>query len=198
VQAYLEGMSSSNYASVASHANGKYLWVSIGDVTIDLTTYNNVVLRYSLATQEWAVLSFPNRLTAFSMYIDGTAIKTAYGDSTARVYTHEGTTDNSTAIPFELITHEQEFGSLGTQKDVHGKVMVYSKNSTDMEIQISVDEGDFETIGVAKKVVEDIPINTPLIGNTFALRVIGSSTGEPPIFKGYEFPSVTALNYGVI
>ena len=192
VQAYIDGMSSSNYASVAGHANGKYYWCSIGDVTIGLVTYTNVVLRYSISTQEWAVLSYANRPTAFSQYINGTAVTVAYGDSTARAYTLDsGTTDNGTAIEFEIISHEKDFGDRALLKDLHDKLIVYTKDSSDIEVSIRSDGQEFVTVGHVLRQVDELPLSPYVLsGNFFDVRFVGSTSGASPILYGYEFPGI--------
>lgn len=192
VQAYVDGMSSSNYSSVAGHANGKYYWCSIGDVTIGLVTYSNVVLRYSISTQEWAVLSYATRPTAFSQYINGTAVTISYGDTTARCYTLDsGTTDNSTAIEFEIISHEQDFGDRAFLKDLHDKLIVYTKDSSDIEVSIRADGREFVTVGHALKQVDELPLSPYVLsGNFFDVRFVGNTSGASPIIYGYEFPNI--------
>ena len=197
VQAYIDGMSSANLSSVAGHANGQYYWCSIGDVTIGLTTYTNVVLRYSIATEEWAVLSYANRPTAFSQYINGTAVTVAYGETTARVLTIDsGTTDNETAIECELLSHPFIFGSRGLMKDVHDKFLAYTQNSSDLEIQFRVNRGDFVTVGHAMKQIEEVPIMAGTFGNILEVRFIGSSIGTQTIIDGFEMPRVSTTGYG--
>ena len=197
VQAYIDNMSSSNYASVSGFCNGKYYWASIGDVTIGLVTYSNVVLKYSISTQEWAVLSYATRPTAFSQYINGTSVTVAYGDTTARVYTIDsGTTDNSTAIEFELLSHEKDFGDRGLLKDLHDKLMVYSRDSSDIEVAIRVDGQEFKTVGHFLKQVDEIPLGQYVLsGNFFEIRFIGSTSGASPVIMGYEFPSISSSGF---
>lgn len=197
VQAYINGMSSSNYSSVSGFANGQYYWCSIGDVTIGSNTYTNVVLRYSIATQEWAVLSYATRPTVFSRYIDSTAVKVAYGDTTARVYEIDtGNTDNGTAVEYEVISHSLEFGALGLLKDINSNLMVYTKNSTDMEVQVNLDDTDFVTVGHALKNVEELPLTQEaLVCNSAEIRIVGSSSGTQPVLKGFELTSVDTTGF---
>lgn len=196
VQVYIDGMSSSNYSSVAGYANEKYYWCSIGNVTIGLTTYQNVVLRYSISTQEWAVLSYASRLTAFSQYINGTAVTIAYGDNTARVLTLDsGTTDNGTAIEFELLSQRLDFGAPGYLKDVHDSMFIHTLDSSDMEISIRPDNKDFITIGHCLKDTEEVDINVPLLGHFFEIQIVGSTSGASPVIYGYELPSISSTGY---
>lgn len=197
VHQYIENMSTANYSKVAGGANGKYYWCSIGNVTIGLTTYNNITLRYTIGTQEWAVLSTPNQLTCFSSYVNGTAVEMVTGDASARVYRLDtGNTDNGTAIEFELISQDLEFGSRGVIKDLHSQVMVYSEESPGIGIQIRVDKKNWISVEQeAVKEIEDISIQEDLVGNVFEFRCFGSSSGEQFTFKGFEFPKATLESY---
>src|SRR3990167_11297515 len=196
VQQFIDNMDSANYASVAGHANNRYYWCSIGNITVVLVTYNNVVLRYNIQMQEWAVLSYAQRPTCFSQYINSTAVTVAYGDNTARCYTIDsGGTDNGTAVEFEFISHELDFGDRGLLKDLHGKIMVYSKESTDMEIQIRVDGKEFITVGHALSNVAEIQLTETLTGHFFEVRILGSTSNAQPIIYGFSFPNISTSGY---
>ena len=191
-------MASANYDSVAGFATGRHRWYSIGNTTVEGTTYNNVVLRYTTDTRQWAVLSYVNRPMAFARYINGTAVTIAYGDTTARVYTLDsGLTDNGTVITYELMTHDLEFGSRGVLKKVYDKLMVYTESAPEAIVQIRVDRGDWITLGTVKETVEQLSINEVLFGHIFQLRVVGASSTVAMRLKGFEFPSVELLSYGV-
>lgn len=197
VRPYIDGMSSAFYGSVSGYTDGRYYWCSIGNSTIGTTTYSNVVLRYSILSKEWAVLSYANRPMTMARYIDGNDVTTVIGDSTARVLTLDsGLTDNGTAIPFELETQDLEFGSRGIIKEIHDRIMVYSENAPEMIIQIQIDGGDWKTIGTAKTIITDLTLSETIRGHFFRLRTIGGSSTVAMMFQGFEFPKVTLQRYG--
>ena len=157
-----------------------------------------MVLRYTLATHEFAMLSYATRPTVFTRFINSSTVSVVYGDTTARVYTLDlGLTDNETPISFELETHDLEFGSGGIKKEITNHLMIYAENAPEAIVQIKVERDDWLTLGTVQEVIEELQINHTLAGHYFRVRVLGTSTTTAMKLQGFEFPQVTYLSYGV-
>lgn len=194
VQPYIDNMDTANYSRVSGFANGQHYYCSIGDVTIDGETFSNVVLRYSIHSQEWAVYTYPFEITAFSQFINGTAVEIAAGDDTARIYRlNVGATDNGTAISFRLDTHQLEFGSRSTVKSVSKQVNVFSENPPPLVLRVREDRKGFRPIGSATEEQAEVSINDPIRGNYFRFGIAGTAIHSGFIFHGFEWPIVQAL-----
>ncbi len=204
VQKWIDAISPSYYTSVASYGDGRYLYTSIGDCTVDGIAYNNIVLRYSVDTKEFVVYSYPKEFRVFSKFITSSDVQIVAGDTTARVYQIESTatTDDSTAIGFRIESQELVFGSRGITKEIQERIMAYAKNPQGALVQVKVDDGDWITLGSITKNISsfsfsDIQELEPSIrGNYFKFRVIGTSSGARFRLLGLELPSISALSYG--
>jgi len=194
VQKWIDGMSSSYFNEVAAIGDEKYLYVSIGDCTVDSLAYSNIVLRYSVNTKEWAVFSYANKFKVFAEYLD-TSYKIVGGDSISKVLTIESSSlsDNGTDIKFDLQSQDQIFGSRGIVKEISERIMGYSKNAQGI-VQVKIDDGDWKMIGTIQKEVENMQIKESLKGNKMKFRVVGISKNRAEI-KGLEIPNIMALGY---
>ena len=200
VQAWIDSMSASYYENVAGFCNGKYYWCSIGDVTLaDGRAFNNVVLRYSLDTHEWAVLSYAQEFRVLAQYVVSGAVTVVGGDTMSRILTLDsGATDNGTDITYEIESQDQDFGSRGVVKEISEDVYGYGSNPTASDFLVSINDGDWLTLGTASKNVELMTIDKTLVGNFFKFRVSGVCTSSRYTLKGLEITKITAIDYGTV
>jgi len=198
VQRWIDGMSASYYENVAGHCDGKYYFCSIGDVTLDDDrTFNNVVLRYTIDTKEWAVFSYAHEFRVLTSYVSSSAVQIVGGDTTARVLqlNSSSLTDNGTNIDYELETHDLDFGSRGIQKEITERIMAYGLNPVDAQVQIKIEDGDWLTLGSMDRRVNDFLIDQTLAGRFFRLRVVGTHATARFRFQGFELSRVELLDY---
>ena len=201
VQKWIDGMSASYYSNVASYGDGEHVFTSIGSSTVDGKAYSNVVLRYSTNTKEWTVFSYAHQFRVFALYIDSGAEKIVGGDTTNRVLQIESTslTDNSTAIGFEVQSHQLDFGSRGIAKELSERIMAYGLNPTSALVQVKVyeqgREGDWITLGALNKPICNFLINQKIKGNYMIFRVAGVSSTTRFRFQGLEAPKISLLDY---
>lgn len=197
VQRWLDGMAASFYTNVNGHCDGIYYYCSIGDVTLDDgSAYVNVVLRYSLGTKEWAVLSYANEFRVLAPYVSSSSVVIVGGDTTARVLQlNSGTTDNGVAISYEIETHDLDFGSRGILKEINERAMAYGVNPVDALVQVKADGEDWITLGHMGQSIENFIINQTISGHYFRIRVSGIHSTARMRLQGVELPYVTLLDY---
>lgn len=198
VQVWIDGMDATYYDDVAGFCDGKYLFGSIGNVTLfDGRIFNNVVLRYSLDTHEWAVFSYANKFNIFARYVVSGAVTLVGGDTTSRILTlNSGSTDNGTDITYEIESQEQDFGSRGMIKELHGDIYGFASNPTATDYLVSLNGDDWISIGSTNKDVEMMTISETLLANFFKFRISGVCTGSRLTIKGLELPSISVTDYG--
>src|SRR3990167_5752296 len=105
IQRFVEGIQSSFFSSVNGWSDNVHIYWSVGDVTVDFDrgyteTYNNVVLRYTIDTQQWAPLQYAHEFRALNQYINGDDTLIVGGDTNGQVLQlNTGNTDyNGQAI----------------------------------------------------------------------------------------------------
>lgn len=198
VQEWIDGMDSAYFTEVASAGDEEHLFVSIGSSTVKGKTYNNVVLRYSLNTKEWAVFSYAYKFQAFTLYKDGDDFIIVGGDSTSRVLEvdSDSLTDNGNGIQYEIQSQDRDFGSKGIKKEISERVMAYGKYPSSGLVQVQIDGSKtWKQLGTFKKEVNNFPIANALQGNMFKFRVTGVSSTDRFRFQGLELPHISLLDY---
>jgi len=199
-------MSSTNYEHIAGGCDGKHYFCSIGDVTISGRTYQNVVLRYSIQSQEWAVLSYPTQPRVFSNYVDGTAIKLCYGDDVGNIIQIDSTDfkDNysgtTAAIAYEIDTRDIFQPLKGAKKSVRDKIIILSEGSSGANVMYRTDsflESDWKNIhnGEIREKNQVISnLNLPEF-RYLRLRIKGASTTVRFKLLAIEIPNYAVYGY---
>ena len=194
VQKWIDGMSTSYYENVSAFGNEKYLYVSIGDCTVDRLSYSNVVLKYSVNTKEWRVYSYADEFRIFASYLD-TSYKIVGGSDASKILQIDSTSlsDNDTDIRFDLQSQDLLFGSRGTIKELSERIMVYAENAQGL-VQVKIDGGDWKTLGTISKNVNNLGLSESLRGNRFKFRCVGISKNRARL-QGLEIPHLTVIDY---
>jgi len=197
VQKWIDGMSASYYTEVSAFGDERYLYVSIGDCTVDGLSYTNVVLKYSVNTKEWRVYSYADEFLILASYFDGSSYNIVGGSDASKVLQVESSslTDNSTDIKFDLQSQDLFFGSRGAQKELCERVMAYGENALAL-IQVKIDGGDWKTLGTLEKAVGNFGLTEPLLGNRFKFRIVGISKNRARL-QGIELPNVNVSGYSL-
>lgn len=196
IQRFIDGMSSSFYASVNGWSDNENIYWSIGDVTIDwdrgfTETYNNVVLRYTIDTQQWAPLQYAHEFRAMNQYISGTDTLIIGGDTNGQVLQIEtGNSDYSgTAIKYILQSPEFDFKNREYTKTISEKIFVHSDRTIGAQLQVRLDYGEWKQVGNLKDIVTEVQIK-PMTAHVFEFRLVDSITGEQVKLRGLDFPNV--------
>lgn len=197
IQDIIEAIDKSYLTSVTAWGDGDRVYFSIGDVTVDGFLIKNCVIAYSLDSQNWAVLSFPNRFVRWASYVNPT---TRYeyriaGDTVGNVWkVLDGVGDGPTKadIKYMLQLHPQEFGERGRVKQM-GQLAVFTKRLKNGSIMYRTETmTDFENYQPFASEVQEL--SKSIAGRVFEFRVTGEAKSGQ--FIGLEFPNVNMnLNY---
>lgn len=197
IQRIVDAISSSYYENVSGWCDGEHIYWSVGDLTIDFgfgytEAHNNVVVRYSLDTQEWAVLKYAHEFRAWSSFINGTNVLTVGGDSDGQVLQiNTGNSDyNGNAITYILQSPEIDFGRREALKEIGDRIIVHAYPAQGALLQARVNYGQWNTIGSVKGLVSEVQLSKSLKGNVFEFRVTESTTGAQVSLRGLDFPAV--------
>ena len=196
IQKIVDGIASSFYANVNGWSDNIDIYWSIGDVTINFDrgfteTYNNVVLRYTIDTQQWAPLQYAHEFRAMNQYISGNDTLIVGGDTNGQVLQlNTGNSDYSgQAIKYILQSPEFDFGFRQFKKTVSEKIFVHSDITVGAELQARLDYGEWSSIGSLKDIVTEVQIQS-LTARIFEFRIVDSIIGEQVKLRGMDFPTV--------
>ena len=198
MQRIINGISSSFYSSINGWSDDDNIYWSVGNVTINFDrgyteTHSNVVLRYNLATRQWAPLSYAHSFRALAQYIDGNDVLIVGGDADGQILQlNTGNTDyNGNAITYILQTPEFVFGERGKAKTISDKIIVHSDGTEGATVQKRINYGQWESFGTLHDVVTEVVIEIPMSGNVFEFRIVDSISGEQIKIRGIDFPKGT-------
>ena len=196
VQRIVDAIASSFYASVNGWSDNENIYWSIGDITINwdrgfTETYNNVVLRFTIDTEQWAPLQYTHEFRALNQYISGNDTLIVGGDTDGQVLQlNTGNSDyNGVAIKYLLQSPEFDFKFREKKKTIFEKIYVHSDITSGAQLQCRLDYGNWVQIGSLKDVVSEIFIPS-IKANVFEFRLVDSITGEQVKLRGMDFPSV--------
>ena len=200
IQRIIEGIASSFYTNINGWSDNKDVYWSVGDVTVNFDrgyteTYTNVVVRYTIDTQQFSVLRYAHNFRAMGQYISGNDVLIAGGDTNGQVLQiNTGNTDyNGQAITYILQSPEIDFKSREYFKSIDEKIFVHSDGTNGAEIQCRLDYSDWKSFGTIKDIVTEVSISKPMRARVFEFRLVDSITGEQIKLRGIDFPNVEVL-----
>ena len=184
-----------DWSSVASFGDERYLYVSVGNCTVDGISYSNVVFKYSVNTKEWRVYSYADNFLLLTSYFDGSKYQIVGGTDASEILQLEtsSTTDNGTDIRFDLQSQDLFFGSRGVVKEIAERVLAYTENAQGL-VQIKVDDGDWQSLGQTAEAVNNFNLTETLSGYKFKFREVGISKNRARL-QGIELPKIEAKDY---
>lgn len=197
IQRMVEGIASSFYASVNGWSDNENIYWSVGTVTVNFDrgfteSYTNVVLRFTIDTQQWAPLHYAHSFRKLHQYISGNDTLIVGGDADGQVLQlNTGNTDyNGQPITYILQSPEFNFGKRELRKTISEKIFVHSDSTSGAEIQRRLDYGEWKSFGSLKDIVTEVMIEKPMTAKIFEFRIVDSITGEQVKLRGLDFPSV--------
>lgn len=197
VQKIVEGIASSFYSSICGWSDNDNIYWSVGDVTVDwgrgfTETYTNVVLRYSIDSQQWAPLQYYHQFSAMHQYISGNDTLIVGGDDNGQVLRlNYGNTDyNGNGIKYLLQSPEFDFNNRARYKSIIESVYVHSDRTVGSMLQARCDYGEWKSVGTLKDIVTEVKLQKPLRGRVFEFRIVDITTGEQVRLRGMDFPNV--------
>jgi len=199
IQRIVDGIASSSYSDVNGWSDNDNLYWSVGTVTVDFDrgyseTYTNAVVRYSIDTQQWAVLRYAHLFKQMHQYVSSGLALIVGGDDTGQVLQlNTGTSDYSgNAISYILQSPEFDFKARGRLKTVSEKIFVHSDLTSGAILQARLDYGEWKHIGFLRDIVTEAQIK-PLTAHVFEFRIVDSITGAAVKLRGMDFPNVDVL-----
>lgn len=201
IQDIVDNISAANYSKIQGWQDGDHIYWSVGNVTIRGTTFNNLVVRYTVSSKAWTHYSYPSQFLVGTSYNDGTTLFRICGDNAGNVLKiNVGKTDNGTPIAYSLIHRWENLdGLLSTQKIISALLMAHDGGAGgNVSYQVSGDIVNDWTKGIGQLKQYDTGFKNFQIKSTkFRLRLSGQSVGEPFVYKGFEIPEPDnqPLNY---
>jgi hypothetical protein len=197
IQRIVDAISSSFYTSINGWCDNEHVYWSVGDITVDFgtgytETHNNVVLRFSVDTQEWAVLKYAHEFRAMTKYVSSNNILTIAGNTDGHVLQlNSGTSDYGT-VPIVYIAQspELDFGRRERLKTITDKIIVHALNASAAILQVRMNYGQWRNVGTVKGLVTEVQVKESLRANVFEFRLTNSTTGLACKLRGLDFPSV--------
>jgi len=194
-----------NYDDIFGWADDDNVYWNVGSVTIGSRTFRNLVVRYSMSSNNWTWYEYFNNanstrtLTSAITYDDGTTLSRLVGVSDGNVAsTNLGTTDLGDPIFYDEIGRWYTIGTLQSDlmqiKSMAG--IGYGASGAVLEAQIDQDdENKWRTIGTYSSdyvtmfnSIDDLP---PF--NRIRYRKRGVSTGAGPVFDAIEIGNVNKV-----
>jgi len=196
---FVRAIPRSNYEDVVGVWDGFdcVKW-SVGAVTVEGVTYQNCMMRYTISTQVWTIYDYVgNNISALVLYDDGTNQTQVAGTTTGIVAALDsGTTDLGEPIYFEMIDRWRSFLELYSKTKVLSGMMVSSDNGagTNVFYQVNKDSPNvWQPAGTLDDSYASLFPNfkTENDFNRFRYRLSGNTIGEPIVFHGTEFMSLS-------
>lgn len=198
VQDFVDAIPQSSWTNVVAGNDGFNVYFSIGNVTLftntnDQVTYNNVILKFSVRDQAWSIHSYADQYRFFAQYTTSANGRTMVGAETSgNVQTlNIGTTDNGTSIFYALETQEQNLGNRAHLKKIADKIVVFTKNGEDSEVQVRIEDKDYKKIPMTLSDRVNIGRDVDLEGRFFSFRWLGNSQGTAPVLDGFYVENIT-------
>jgi len=195
----IKNVTRANYTEIASWSDDDHVYFHLGDISIYGLTISNCVVRWTVSTELWTIYSYAVPLVVGSSYDTSSSIGRVVGDNDGNVYQFDtGTTDNGTAINFELETRWMNITGLrseiktirkitGLHEDMSGASIGW--RSGNMHRQAIQPMGQLEG-------QETNFANLDITGNRFKFSVRGSSISGSSVFQGWEI--IDYINEGII
>lgn len=195
VQDIINAIPQSSWSSVSAGNDGLNVYFDIGDVTIntnedDQTTITNCRLKFSPRDQSWSIHSYSKNFKFSSLFTDTNGSLMRSVDDAGDVQTiNLGTTDDGTAIDFQLETQDLEFDNRSHLKNISDKIVVFTKAGGDSFLQCKMN-GEAKNIPLKLNRRVNIGEDIKLSGFYFNLLWSGESNGTPAVFEGFSFPDI--------
>jgi len=197
VQRIVEGISSSFYSSVNGWSDNDHIYWSIGDIIVDFDrgyteSYSNVVLRFTIDSQQWAPLQYANEFRALNQYISGNDTLIVGGDTNGQVLQLNTGNSDYGSVPIKYILQSPEFDFKNREyfKTINEKIFVHSDRTNGAEIQARLDYGLWESFGTLKDIVTEVFIKKSLRAHVFEFRLVDSISGEQIKLRGLDLPNI--------
>lgn len=191
----VENITVANYEKVAGWKDGDHVYWSVGNVTINGVSFNNVVARYTISSQVWTLYCYPTQFLVTSDYNDGSTIFQLVGDNAGNILkVNVGKDDNGIPINYSLIHRWHNLdGLLSTEKNIT-KMLFHHEGGQGTKVSWQKQDDDPSDWRKGVCVLDKtLTLSKPNIkAQKLRLKLSGSSTGEPFIYNGFEIIEATS------
>lgn len=195
IKKWVDAISSS--ATVAGFGTERYFAWSVGDLTIDGETYNNVILKFNRILNQWSVRTYPTQFSCFTSYVTSGVHKIVGGDDDGQiihldkpgVYTDA---PSATAVQFLLRTQHNTWG-FNQVKAIDDFVVVRGKNIPDLKVTAILDEDvrvPLSSPSLLRKLLRTFKISQKPEGTSIAIEVSGETVGTRTYLRELELPNI--------
>lgn len=185
----------SSYENITGWADEDHIYWSIGDVTLEGITFQNLVCRRTISTQLWTIYSYPNEFRSSILFDDGVNLFQLLGDTDGNVLKFDiGNDDFGSPIFYDLISHWTYFTDNKRILKTFTKMAALSDNATGANISYQIDTDNqkdttnvWRPVGTIKKDISYL-MSVAEASNfqRIRFRISGSNSGVPLIFRQFE------------
>lgn len=192
----------SNYSEIASWNDDDHVYFSIGNVTVSGVILTNCVIRWTISTEIWTVYSYAQYFVAGATYdVSSDKMYRVVADNDGNVFTFDsGTTDNGTAINYEMETRWLNISGLRSEKKTIIRMAGLHENMQGASVgwrSGTMNKREIEPIGDGKLEEQETIFNGLQIDfNRLKLSIRGSSSAGGAVFQGFEI--IDWLNQGTL
>ena len=195
----IKNVTLANYSEISSWEDDDHVCFSLGSVTVYGVIITNCVVRWTISTEVWTIYNYSVPLVAGTIYNNGTSLVRVVGDNDGNVYTFDsGTTDNGTAINYELETRWISLSGLRSEHKIIRTLTGIHEGMAGGNVgwrNGNMNRREIKPIGQLKE--QETPFkNQNIEGNRMKFSVRGTSTAGNAVFQGLEI--IDHINEGVI
>ena len=191
IQDLWDAIPAANIDNIATNCDESYVYVYVGDITLNGNTYPNICFKYNIDSQTWDIYSYYNDFTCFTWYISSSAKVIVGGDKDGQaIQINTGNTDyNAIPITWSVETQDLEFGAGGRLKEL-SNLIVFTRNCRNGQVMYRVNSDqdiDWKSIRNITNDIEEIQ-DFKAKGNWFNFKFTGVTDTGRVKFQGIEFP----------
>lgn len=196
---FVQAIPRSAYENIFGWTDEDHVYWHVGNLTLEGTTYKNVVFRYTISAQMWTIYSYfsgessTKTLTTAFVYDDGTNLNRLVGVSNGvTAVVNSGTTDLGEPIFYNNISRWITFNKMQSEYQQLKSIAVTHINGAGAQLEAQVDKDisdKWTSLGTydERYVTLFQSVNTNLNPfNRVRFRTSGYSTGTSPIFGTME------------
>jgi hypothetical protein len=184
----------SQFASIAAWHDPDHIYWSLGDLTIEGTTWQNVAARYTESSEVWTIYSHANVVRLGADYNSTSALSRVVGLDNGVVATYNsGATDLGQPVNYRMITKWYEWEGIENQKVIQQLVGIAEKAQASKLMYQVDDNPEWRDLGQLKRFMNFFePLEIKF--HRIRFKLTGVSGGEAPVFLGIEITK--GLNEG--
>jgi len=195
----VEAIPRTNWENVCAWEDGDHIYWAVGDLTLGDISLSNVVCRYTISKQLWALSSYPFEIRSASKYDNGTTLVNVVGSDVGKVYTFDsGTSDDGEPIFYNAETQFYYFtNSKSDKKDIDEMVALF-ENAQGAQVSYKIDDESTETWHPIGELKDDITQTLIVQAKDFVrikFKLDGNIIGNKLIFRGFEI--LSSSNYDI-